>query len=295
MGGCLPMKRVVSLAILLIPLLLVISFVTYVVAQDALTNTSIISLWQANSSEGLVVRMIEQNPGNYSLTANDLKQLLDNHVSDRVIQAMFDKMRAQKQAAEEDDDEAAENAAKKQAAAGGKNKKKGGPPAKPAPPTGTPGVPSVFFFRGNQWVEVITEPITWTRNGVTNNIKKYASMGISRPPMRGELSGEHSYTVVPYPPDVVLNMPDSAIVQDYRIVPLQVEKGKRLVVVGGTTKADALHQSVPFTVERLSGTQYRVQFPNTFGAGEYGAFNINSTGTKEQEVGKIYTFRILPQ
>jgi hypothetical protein len=286
------MKRVLRLALLLTAFFAVSS----VQAQDILTNSNIVSLWQAGTSDTLIVRMIEQNPGNYALTSNDLKQLIDNRIPDRVIQAMI--LKAQQnnsggqtssggQAGGGQGGGAPQTAAAKQAAPAA--------PPKPAPPKGQEGQASVYYLRGNQWIEVLTEPVTWTRSGVTNSIKKWASVGISRPPVRGTLYGENSRTIVANPPEVVVNVPDGSIIHDFLIVPLQVEKGMRSVVIGGASKTDAAHRAIPFGVERIGPTQFRILFPNTFGPGEYGAFNVNSTrGETQDEVGRMYTFRIMP-
>ena len=272
------MKLVLFFALLLIPT---------VYAQETLNNGDVISMWQAGVSDTKIARMIELNNGNFSLTSNDLKQLVDNRVPDRVIQAMFQKMQFGREgtAATANNTAPAPAPAKPQSAA----------PAKPPAPIGVAGQPSVYYLRGNQWVEVITEPVMWTRSGAVNNIKKYASVGISRSPVRGELYAENSRTILANPPDVVVNVPDGSIIHDFLIVPLTVSKGKRGLTVGGNTKTDAAHGAVAFGVERITPTQYRITFPNTFGPGEYGAFNINTTGDGARDTpGRMYTFRIMP-
>ena len=61
------------------------------IAQEALTNDSILKMVKAELSEGIIISTIQNQPGRYSLTPDDLIALKRQGVSDDVIKAMVAK------------------------------------------------------------------------------------------------------------------------------------------------------------------------------------------------------------
>jgi hypothetical protein len=58
-------------------------------AQGMLTNDSIIRLVHSGLGEDVIVNMINSQPGQYSMSTDDVLALKKNHVSDRVLNAMI--------------------------------------------------------------------------------------------------------------------------------------------------------------------------------------------------------------
>src|SRR5947209_2828841 len=70
-------------------LLLVFSFT--VVAQDLLNNDSIVKMVKGRLQEAIIMKVIETQPGNYSLAVDDLIKLKQQGVSDKILAAMLNK------------------------------------------------------------------------------------------------------------------------------------------------------------------------------------------------------------
>ncbi len=60
-------------------------------AQEPLTNDSIIKMVKGGLGEGLILTMIQNQPGRYSLSPDDLLKLKQQGVSEKVLQAMVNK------------------------------------------------------------------------------------------------------------------------------------------------------------------------------------------------------------
>src|ERR1700687_3871689 len=72
-------------------LLLAVGGLAIVLAQETLTNESIIKLVKAGLSDDVIVNVVNLQPGKYSLSADDLIALKNANVSPRVITAMMNK------------------------------------------------------------------------------------------------------------------------------------------------------------------------------------------------------------
>lgn len=70
---------------------LIYLFATLLVAQDVLNNDAVLKMLKAGLSDDLVVNAINQQPGNYSVSVNDLIGLKTAGVPERVIAAMLNK------------------------------------------------------------------------------------------------------------------------------------------------------------------------------------------------------------
>jgi len=67
------------------------TFVLGVSAQEALTNDSIVKMVKGGLGEDLILTMIQNQPGKYSLIADDLVKLKQQGVSERVLASMVNK------------------------------------------------------------------------------------------------------------------------------------------------------------------------------------------------------------
>jgi hypothetical protein len=60
-------------------------------AQEALTNEAVAKMVKAGLGEGLIISMIQNQPGKYSLSSDDMVKLKQQGVSDKVLAAMLGK------------------------------------------------------------------------------------------------------------------------------------------------------------------------------------------------------------
>src|SRR5262252_2936267 len=60
-------------------------------AQEALTSDAVSKIIKAGLGEGLIISMIQTQPGKYSLSSDDLVKLKQQGVSDKVLAAMLGK------------------------------------------------------------------------------------------------------------------------------------------------------------------------------------------------------------
>src|SRR6266851_3067109 len=58
-------------------------------AQESLTNETVLKLVKAGIGEDTIVGMVNQQPGKYSLTADDIVALKTGGVSDKILAAMI--------------------------------------------------------------------------------------------------------------------------------------------------------------------------------------------------------------
>jgi hypothetical protein len=60
-------------------------------AQETLTNESVVKMVKSGLGESLIVTMVQTQPGKYSLAADDLVKLKEAGVSEKVMTAMLAK------------------------------------------------------------------------------------------------------------------------------------------------------------------------------------------------------------
>jgi hypothetical protein len=72
-------------------LFLLIALAFVVTAQETLSNDSIVRMVKAELGEGLIVSMVQNQPGKYSLTPEDLVKLKQEGVSEKILTAMVGK------------------------------------------------------------------------------------------------------------------------------------------------------------------------------------------------------------
>jgi hypothetical protein len=70
-------------------LFLVVAFLAG--AQEPLTNVSIVKMVKAGLGEGLIITMVQNQPGRYSLTPDDLVKLKQEGVPEKILTAMVAK------------------------------------------------------------------------------------------------------------------------------------------------------------------------------------------------------------
>jgi hypothetical protein len=238
-------------------------------AQEPLNNEGIIKLVKSGMTEDLIINLIQVQPGAYALSADDLTALKAASVSEKIITAMVAK-------------------AKGVSATGAQ--------AGAAPGASTPkqrssiSGPGLYYKKGNEYFELLTEEVEWKTSGAMKNI---VSAGIVKKDIKGTLSGPSSRNFLTNPMEIIL-FPDSGItVTSYILLPMKPDKGMREFTVGPTNqKSGVAKGAIPFGVEKVGDNMFRMVLQTPLSPGEYGILtatpaDTNTTGSK------MYTFRIL--
>jgi hypothetical protein len=254
----------------LLRLLIALAFLA--AAQEALNNDSVVKMVKAGLGDGLIVSMIQSQPGKYSLTPDDLVNLKQQGVSEKVLTAMVSKGTA---------------SAPSTAAASGSTL--------PADADIPPGIDiGVFYKKGGKWLEMLPEVVNWKTGGV---IKTIASAGIVKGDINGHIPGEHSRNSAASPLEILIYAPEGVAITEYQLLHLREEKNSRefRTVTGGVmhVSGGATRDVVPFEGTKVANRMYKVLLPN-LGAGEYGFLPPGAvTSSNSASIGKMYTFRVI--
>jgi hypothetical protein len=244
-------------------------------AQEALTNESILKLVKAGFGDDVIVNMVNAQPGKYSLSVDDTISLKQAGVSDKVLAAMIAKGSGST----------------------------AGTPAATAPPAVDPSLPrieevGVYYKKGGEWTEVLPEVVNWKTGGVLKNI---ATVGVVKKDVNGNLNGPHSRNSVAVPAEFVIYMPEGVAITEYQLLRLRAKNDYRefRTVTGGVfnAKSGATRDIVPFEGKKLASRMYSVIFPSNLGFGEYGFIYLGAAGgaggMTSLSMGKMYTFRVV--
>jgi hypothetical protein len=240
-------------------------------AQEAMNNEGIIKLVKSNMSEDLILSIIRQQPGTYSLGATDLVALKEAGISERIIAAMLAKSKPDVAAGVSVD-----------------------PASKQAPQAATryPSIakPGVYYKKGNEYFELITEDITWKTTGALKNI---VSAGIVKKDLNGTLSGPSSRNFLTSPVEIVINLPTGLTVNSYVLLPLKAANSQRDFLVGPVNKKSGVAKgSIACGMEKVGDNLYRMVFQPALPPGEYGILEVFPSDAATT-ASKMYTFRIL--
>ncbi len=238
-------------------------------APEPLTALQVKSMINSGVSDTQVIALIQAAPVGYNLTGPELQDMIYAKVPDRVIEAMYSR-------------KAAAAAAAARGGGGG-----GNAPTLPAFPADK--TDGVFYAKGTAWVPMLEERVTWSQRDGLSTMRKVATVGTMRNPVRGSLTNETSKTLLGNPPAVAINI-STGDIHSYHLVTFKVGKGKRTVVVGDATKAAAAHASTDYKIDTAAGGQYKIAMPGGLPPGQYGIYN-DRTLAKER-IGKIYTFEV---
>jgi hypothetical protein len=234
-------------------------------AQDVLTNESVIKLVQSGMSEDLILNVIRQQPGTYSLGADQLIALKTAGVSEKVIAAMLGKV-----------------SGKEAAAPGAKA---------PSSETKLPAEPAVYYRKGAEWLPLIAETVDWKSTG---GMKNFVSAGIVKKDLKGSLAGINSRNLVSADNEVIIVPPQGVSVNDYLLIPMKGEKGKREFQVKPAGRNEAVARGAEeFGLEKVGDNHYRVVTTRPLPPGEYGILPLSSVGS-ETGMSRMFTFRRLP-
>jgi hypothetical protein len=240
-------------------------------AQETLTNDSVAKMVKAGLGESLIVSMIQNQPGKYTLTPDGLVKLKEQGVPDKVLAAMV-------------------------------AKGSGGAPSSSEPASVEPAsgdIPQnielgVYYKKAGKWAEMLPDVVNWKTGGV---MKSIATAGVVKGDVNGHLEGPHSRNSVASPVEVLIYAPEGVAITEYQLLRLRDNKGSRefRTVTGGVmhVSGGATRDLVPFEGKKIATRTYKVLLPN-LGAGEYGFLPPGAvTSASSASLGKMYSFRLL--
>lgn len=240
---------------------------TLVFAQEALTNESIVKLVKAGLGDELIVNMINTQPGNYRVTPDDILNLKEQGISEKILSAMINK---------------------------------GVTPA-PNKPGGSEGAVAssnyptevgLYIKKENEWVEIQPEIVNWKTGGV---LKSLATAGMVKGDVNGNISGNKSRNRVKTPLEFLIYAPEGVAITEYQLLKLRENKEYRefRTVTGGVfhVKGGATRDLVAFEGSKVAPRTFIVNLlslaPGEYGFLPPGAF---SSAASSSTLGKIYTF-----
>jgi len=251
---------------------LIIALAFLASAQETLTNDSIAKMVRAGLGEGLILSMIQNQPGKYSLTTDDLVTLKQQGVSEKLLAAMVSK---------------------------------GSPSNRASPPVGAVVIPAdtdipasieigVYYKKAGRWEEMLPDVVNWKTGGVMKHI---ASAGIVKGDVNGHVPGAHSRNSAMSPLEVLIYAPEGVAITEYELLHLHEEKDSRefRTVTGGVmhVSGGATRDIVPFEGKKTANRIFKVELPN-LGAGEYGFLPPGAlSSANSASMGKMYTFRLV--
>ncbi len=244
--------------------------------QQPLNNDSIVKLAEAGLSDDLIVQSINSQPGKYALSANDLIQLKQDGVSEKVIAAMI-----------------ARNSTSTNHGIGTDS---------PAPVSVLPeGVDEigVYYKKENsvvdKWTPVDPEIVNYKSGGW---VKSTATHGIIKQDRNGHIDGNASQLVLSRGTSFLLYVPEGVSPIEYQLLKLRINSSNREFrsQTGGVfhSETGAQRDNVPFTAEKIGTRLYRFTLAPNADKGEYGILPpgvINQSNASR--AGKIYTFAII--
>ena len=244
----------------------------FCIAQEAMTNESVIKMVKAGLSDDLIVQSINGSPGTYSTTTNDLIALKQAGVSDKVVGAML---------------------------------VKGNAPAVPViPAVGGPapaiaGVDEVGVYykdKGGAWVAMTPEIVDYKSGGA---LKRFATNGIVKEDKNGHINGESAALAVAKPVDFLFYVSEGTAPAEYLLLKLRPSNGKSREFrseTGGVihSSSGATRDTIPFTAAKVATRMYTISLPADATKGEYGILPPGAvTSSNAGSGGKIYTFKVL--
>jgi hypothetical protein len=255
---------------------LLFAFALLACAQEILTNESIMKMAKAGLGESIIVSMVQNQPGKYSLAPDDLVKLKEAGVSEKVLAAMIAK------------------------GSGAASPAPGAPASASAPTAPSDGdIPAgvdigVFYKKGGKWQEMLPEVVNWKTGGV---LKTIGTAGIVKGDVNGHINGLHSRNSVASPIEVFIYTPEGVAITEYQLLRLRENKESRefRTVTGGVmhVSGGATRDLVPFEGKKVANRMYKVTLAN-LGAGDYGFLPPGAFGSASSaSIGKMYTFRII--
>jgi len=244
------------------------------VAQDALTNDSVVKMLKAGLSEDLVVAAINSKPGNYDTSVDGMIALKSAGASDKVISAIVLK---------------------------GTGAAPAPAMAAPAAATGSglpPGIDEVGVYyqdKTGAWTALMPEVVNFKTGGV---LKSLATNGLIKGDINGHLQGPTAKTVLTLPVTFAVYVPEGTAITEYQLLRLRPSGGQSREfrsITGGIVHASggAARDAVAFDSTKLAPRVYTITLKQDAGKGEYGILPPGATSSSNMASGgKMYTISV---
>ncbi len=250
-----------------------LAFCPFLVAQQELSNDSVIKMTKAGLSPEIVAASVKSQPGHYDVSADGLIALKKAGVGDAVITAIL-----------------AHNAGPgpvAAAAVGGDTLGANGLPA---------GVDSTGVYykdKDGNWAEMNAEVVNFKTGGA---LKHISSAGIVKGDLNGHVAGFHSKLPLTAPAEFLLYLPEGVSPGEYQLIRFRESSDSRefRALTGGVVHASggAARDNADFTSKKIATHLYAITLGGDLGKGEYGFLPPMETanGKNVSNSGKIYTF-----
>jgi hypothetical protein len=262
--------------------LVFLAFCSVLVAQQALSNDSIIKLTKAGLSEDLIVSTINSQAGTFDTSTDGLIALKGAGVSDKVVAAIVARAAAAAQPAQPPI-----------------------PPLQPMPagadqssPAGPPqGIDEVGVYykdKTGAWTELMPEIVNFKTGGV---LKSLATNGLIKGDLNGHIQGNHAKTTVEFPVVIAVYVPEGTAITEYQLLRLRPSGDSREFrsVTGGIAHVSggATRDAIEFQYQKIAPRVYQVALQSTLGNGEYGLLPPGAVGSSNMgSSGKIYSVSV---
>jgi len=165
---------------------------SFALSQTTLTNDAVMKMATASLGEDVIISMINTQPGNYSVTPDNLIALKKAGVSDKTIAAMVSKGSQ--------------------------------PYSAPQPPSTTPAAApasadaganleiGVYFKKKDELVEINPEVVNWKTGGFLKNV---ASGGLIKGDVNGNIKGGQSKNRVTITLEFLIKTPEGVAITEY--------------------------------------------------------------------------------
>ena len=250
-------------------------FCPLLIAQQAMTNDTIVKMVKAGLSDDVVVATINAQPGAYDTSPDGLIALKQAGASDKVIAALVAKGIGAAPA----------------------------PAASPAPPAvalppGVAGVGAYYKDSGGNWQPLPSEVVIFQSAGV---VKHLATATLIKEDLNGLVGGMRSRLVVTVPATFILHVPQGRTANDYELVRLHVVGNNRQFqsVSGGVAvvheSASSLRDEIDFASSQIGPSTYQIVLGSEIGVGEFGFLELQDQASRATPPtsGKIFTFAIV--
>jgi hypothetical protein len=249
---------------------LLLAACSFLAAQQAMNNDSVIKLVKAGLSDDLIVTTINSSPGAYDTSADAIIALKSAGASDKVVAAIV-----------------ARAAAPATPPA---------PPAAAAPvrPAGIDDVGVYYRDRNGAWTNLEPEIVNFKTGGV---MKTMFSDGIVKPDINGHIPGKNAKNVLTFPVVLAVYVPEGTDIAEYQLLRLRQNSNNREFrsVTGGVVHSSggATRDNVEFKSQKIAPRVYQITLDPSLGKGEYGLLPPGSyTSSNMASGGKIYSISI---
>jgi hypothetical protein len=247
-----------------------------------------VKLVKARLGEDTIIKVVDTQPGKYSLGVEDIIALKQAGVSEKIITAILTKPSNELVAAPETPPRVSEK--QDQASQG---------VSTAAVPSGIAPSPvnevGVYYKKGGAWVQVMPEAVNWQTGGV---IKHVTTAGVVKGDVNGRVYGPHSKTDVAIPVEFLFRVAEGSEITEYQLIHCREHGGSREFrsVTGGVfhVSGGATRDLEQFDFSNAGERTFIVTMSN-LKAGEYGFLAPGSAmqSHASAQLGKMYTFRVI--